>query len=387
METLNVSEQQPEQTHGEGGSVGTEPAVPTSSEAVAPVTASASESSIVAYPAIAPDHGAPPKDETPKTIAERTLADNVLADKIHAAKVLADKILAEADRIDVVRVDPVKIGAAKADAQNKADAPKMDASLMTGKLMIMSPGERTWHGDGADANVKSEPNTSASSKRQFAGMAAVVALAVLAGAVSGALATVGVMRFAAVDAASTGGSQALETSVSRIDADILALKAGLEEAAKTGMSQVNKTNDRLDKIEKAQAEPSSKLAKLSEAMDRLRVAPPAAPVAAAAATPAVAKDATGSVTPSSASAAVAPSASSAPAVPAAAPKTEVARLPTVDGWVLRDINHGGALIEGRQGLYEVYAGDPVPGLGRVDAIRKQDGRWVVITSKGLVVAR
>ena len=383
-----MSEQQPEQTHGEGGSVGTEPAVPTSSEAVAPVTASASESGIVASPAIAPD-GAPPKDEMPKTVADRTLADNVLADKIHAAKVLADKILAgriEADRIDAVRVDPVKIGAAKADAQNKADARKMDASLMTGKLMIMSPGERTWHGDG-DANVKSEPNTSASSKRGFAGMAAVVALAVLAGAVSGALATVGVMRFAAVDAASTSGGQALETSVSRIDADILALKAGLEEAAKTGMSQVNKTNDRLDKIEKAQAEPSSKLAKLSEAMDRLRVAPPAAPVAAAAATPAVAKDATGSVTPSSASAAVAPSASSAPPVPTAAPKTEVARLPTVDGWVLRDINHGGALIEGRQGLYEVYAGDPVPGLGRVDAIRKQDGRWVVITSKGLVVAR
>jgi hypothetical protein len=38
-------------------------------------------------------------------------------------------------------------------------------------------------------------------------------------------------------------------------------------------------------------------------------------------------------------------------------------------------------------VYEVYAGDAVPGLGRVDAIRKQDGRWVVVTSKGLIVAR
>jgi hypothetical protein len=27
----------------------------------------------------------------------------------------------------------------------------------------------------------------------------------------------------------------------------------------------------------------------------------------------------------------------------------------------------------------------VPGLGRVEAIRKQDGRWVVLTSKGLVM--
>jgi hypothetical protein len=54
---------------------------------------------------------------------------------------------------------------------------------------------------------------------------------------------------------------------------------------------------------------------------------------------------------------------------------------------LRNVGNGSALIEGRRGLYEVYAGDPVPGLGRVDAIRKQDGRWVVVTSKGLIVAR
>jgi hypothetical protein len=65
----------------------------------------------------------------------------------------------------------------------------------------------------------------------------------------------------------------------------------------------------------------------------------------------------------------------------------MARLPTVEGWILRDVAHGGALIESRRGMYEVYAGDPIPGLGRVDAIRKQDGRWVVVTSKGLIVAR
>jgi hypothetical protein len=29
----------------------------------------------------------------------------------------------------------------------------------------------------------------------------------------------------------------------------------------------------------------------------------------------------------------------------------------------------------------------VPGVGRVDAIRKQDGHWVVVTSKGLIVGR
>jgi hypothetical protein len=105
-------------------------------------------------------------------------------------------------------------------------------------------------------------------------------------------------------------------------------------------------------------------------VEKLRVAP--APVAAAA--PVAAKEVTGSI--------------SAPAaVPASAPKVEVARLPTVEGWLLRDVANGGALIEGRQGIFEVYAGDPVPGLGRVDAIRRQDGRWVVVTSRGLIVAR
>ena len=91
-------------------------------------------------------------------------------------------------------------------------------------------------------------------------------------------------------------------------------------------------------------------------------------------------------TPAGTAALPTPAASPAPA-PSASPKPDVARLPKVEGWVLRDVAHGGALIEGRNGLYEDYAGDPVPGLGRIDAIRKQDGHWVVVTSRGLVVAR
>ena len=103
----------------------------------------------------------------------------------------------------------------------------------------------------------------------------------------------------------------------------------------------------------------------------------AAPAQAAAALP---KETTGSIAPTQvATAAAAP----APA----APKTEVGRLPTIEGWRLRNAGNGGALIEGRDGLYEVYPGDPIPGVGRVDAIRRQDGRWVVVTSRGLIVGR
>jgi hypothetical protein len=197
----------------------------------------------------------------------------------------------------------------------------------------------------------------------------------VAGALGGALATAGLGHFAGADKAASNNLM-LEASVARIDADLLALKASVEHTSKLGMSQFNKTSDRLDKVEKAQAEPAAKLAKLSDAVDKLRAAPQATPVAASVA----AKEVTGSISPPATAAVAAP-------VPLPVPKPEIARLPTVEGWVLRDVANGGALIEGRQGIFEVYAGDPVPGLGRVDAIRKQDGRWVVVTSKGLVIAR
>jgi hypothetical protein len=209
-------------------------------------------------------------------------------------------------------------------------------------------------------------------KRRFAAVAAVLALTTVAGALGGALATASFGHLIGVAEATSPANSALEASIARVDADILALRADVEHTSKIGISQFNKTSDRLDRLEKAQAEPAAKLAKLGEAVDKLRVAPASAPAA-----PVAAKEVTGSIAP--------PSAAAVPA--AAAPKVEVGRLPTVDGWVLSDVGYGGALIENRRRSYEVYAGDTVPGLGRIEAIRKQDGRWVVVTSKGLIVAR
>ena len=279
-------------------------------------------------------------------------------------------------KADAPKVDAVGMEASNAEA--KAETPKIDtakpeAPRFPGNVTIISPGERV----GADVK-------GTAAKRRFGAMAAMVALATVAGALGGALATAGLGKLTAADAvqASTKDT-ALETSLTRLDAEIAELKASLEHNSKATTGQLNKASDRLDKVEKAQAEPAAKLAKLSEAVDKLRTAQASTTTAAAASLSPKEKDVTGSTTPQQAAAAPA-----APApVPAAPPKTEVARLPTVEGWILRDVARGGALIEGRRGMYEVYAGDPVPGLGRVDAIRKQDGRWVVVTSKGLIVAR
>jgi hypothetical protein len=283
----------------------------------------------------------------------------------------------KADAPKVEKIEP-KVEAPKVEVK----AEKPEASRPSSNVMIMSPGDRKWSGEAK----ASEP---AAPKRRIAAMAAVVALAAVAGAIGGALATSGLGRGSATEAATAPRNIELEAAVARIDADIVALKASVEQNARLGVTQFNKTSDRLEKVEKAQVEPAGKLAKLSDEVSRLRAAAPAAPVAAAApaqvaaaapATTTVPKDVTGSVAPPAAAA-------TPPAAPATAAKPEIARLPTVEGWVLRDVGYGGALIEGRRGVFEIYAGDSIPGVGRVDAIRKQDGRWVVVTSKGLIVSR
>ena len=36
---------------------------------------------------------------------------------------------------------------------------------------------------------------------------------------------------------------------------------------------------------------------------------------------------------------------------------------------------------------KVETGTITPGLGRIEGIKRQDGRWVVVTSRGLVIGR
>ncbi|UWU72659.1 hypothetical protein [Bradyrhizobium sp. NC92] len=314
-------------------------------DATAPVVLEAAAG--IDAPSIAPDHEAPPKP---------------------------DPVKADAPKIELPRIEVPKVEA-KTEVKTEAKPePK------PGKLIVMAPSDRSWDREDFAPHVKADEPREAGSKRHLSAMAAVVAIAASVGAISGALATAGVMHFAAPAQApvQVADTSALDASVARIDADLVALKANVEQSSKSGLSQFNRANDRLDKLEKAQAEPLARIARLSEAVDKLRATPPAAPAQAAAAAP---KETTGSIAPTQ----VATAAAAAPKTEA--PKTEVGRLPTIEGWRLRNAGNGGALIEGRDGLYEVYPGDPIPGLGRVDAIRRQDGRWVVVTSKGLITAR
>lgn len=192
-----------------------------------------------------------------------------------------------------------------------------------------------------------EPAAPASERaRRALPLAAMIAMAAIVGAISGAAATFGVTHFAADDHAATAvaeRSRSVNDAIAKVNADLASVKANVETATKAN---------------------SSKLAKLSDSLDKLKSA-----------------EVTGSIAPPL------PSSVPSPVPSIAAPATQFGRLPIVDGWVLREVADGGALIEGQQGVYEVFAGDPLPGVGRIEAIRRQDGRWVVVTTRGLIVAR
>jgi hypothetical protein len=345
---LTVNEQKPEQTSGEPISLSVVPAVSPSSDAQSEPAAVSAQESI---------------EESVRKAVEDVVQEPSQEPANAESPTLAQAAAAEMPKAEAPKTD-------SADASNTGAA-EADAPPLPGKVIVMSSGDRAWTDHGKGSEQQAGESKGMFGNRRIAAIAAVVALAIAAGALGGALATAARMQ-AAGDGAATGSRQALEASVARIEADIQALRTGLEHTSKLGMSQFNKTSERLDKLDKAQADPAAKLARLSEAVDKLR-APTAAPVPVVA-VPATVKEVTGSVTPP------------AEAASAVAPKTEVSRLPTIEGWVLRDVARGGALIDGRRGVYEVYAGDFVPGLGRVDAIRRQDGRWVVVTTKGLIVA-
>ena len=194
--------------------------------------------------------------------------------------------------------------------------------------------------------------------------AALSMIAVLVGAALGSAATAGLLAMSGTPPAAPSDPMTFTAVLDRIDHELTTLKASIEGSAKQSSAQVAKITDRLERADKTQSDTAAKLARTSESLDRIdhRLAGNAS------------GEATGTV----------PSASLAPG----AGRPGASGAPILEGWLLRDVFNGGAMIQSpRNGLLEVIPGDNVPGLGRIDAIRRQDGRWVVVTSRGLIVAR
>jgi len=184
--------------------------------------------------------------------------------------------------------------------------------------------------------------------KRHALLAASVAIAAALGAVVGAATTGGLSKPATVDIA-VEENKGTQQSVARLAKEITSLKASFDAANKSAHSQIAKIGERLNRE---------------------------------------GADVTGSIAPPQ-SVPPAPQVSAPVPAPRPAPAAESflpPRLPIVADWSIRDAHDGYVYVQGHGDVYQVVPGAPLPGLGRVEQIKRQDGRWLVVTPKGIIVS-
>ena len=196
-------------------------------------------------------------------------------------------------------------------------------------------------------------------------LAASVALAAALGGVVGMLASGGFGKPAATTAevASVAERQAMQKSIAQLSHEVATLKTSIETANKSSRSQIAKISERLAH-ERADITGSISAPRTTPAAPASKPAPAVTPQAAA-------------PTP-------------APRLPqhmAALENPPAPHRTVVSNWTLQTARDGYALIESRGEIYQVVPGVPVPGLGRVEDIKREGGRWVVVTPRGIVVSQ
>ncbi len=184
--------------------------------------------------------------------------------------------------------------------------------------------------------------------KRYALLAASVTFAAALGAVVGALASGGFSAPARPDVAAVEENKAMQQSIARLGKEITTLKASLEQANKSAHSQIAKISERLDH---AAAEVTGSIS---------------APQTTAPAPRRCRRRARRSACRGGTPAACAP--------------------PVVAGWTIRDTRNGYVYVENHGEIYQVVLGAPLPGLGPVQSVKRQDGRWVVLTPKGIIVS-
>jgi hypothetical protein len=182
----------------------------------------------------------------------------------------------------------------------------------------------------------------------------VIAFAAIAGGLVGAVATAGIGQVLAARDDGPGAEEAvdaLRTSIGQLANEIKALKSGVGEGSRAAVDGLAALEDRLAAAEAAQAGLAGQITSLSKGLSNQQTA--SAPV--------VSSEVTGSIA--------------------------AARPPVARDWVLWRVRNGRALVQGNGGYFEVVPGSQLPGLGLVQRIVKEGGRWVVLTRNGMIVAR
>ncbi len=205
--------------------------------------------------------------------------------------------------------------------------------------------------------------------KRHALLAATVTLAAALGAIFGSLAT-GPATPPKPDVAALDERKAMQQSIARLSTEIGALKGNLEAANQAANTQLARISERLKRE-------SAEITGSISAPQTVAAAPAAAP-AETVATP----------LPQT----IAPPLPQTVATPLPQPRpTRVAaiepqRPPVVPGWTIHEVRDGYVYVQGYGDIYRVTPGARLPGLGPVESIKRQDGRWTVLTPKGVIVA-
>ena len=206
-------------------------------------------------------------------------------------------------------------------------------------------------------------------RRRMALLAASVTVAVALGAVIGAV-TANSLASTHDQVSSVQERKVMQQTIARLGDELSTLKTSLDAASKSAHAQ------------------TAQLAKLSQTMNEKLAA---ATTKASAALAQASAEVTGSI--AAPQTVAAQQAALAEPTPLPQPRPQqiaaVESLPrplVVPGWSVRGAARGAVLVESRGEIYEVVPGASLPGLGRVESIRRIDGRWIVQTPKGLIVS-
>ncbi|MDA9510344.1 hypothetical protein XI09_37995 [Bradyrhizobium sp. CCBAU 11386] len=159
----------------------------------------------------------------------------------------------------------------------------------------------------------------------------------------------------------------LRKQVSGVSENLDGLRTAVDQSSKATNDRFGRFAENLDRIERVSSSSTVKLDKLAQAqaqapaptLAQSQPSPQAAPMMASLAAPEV----TGSVPPS-----------------------ERASVPrkVVKGWSVRQAYEGIAILQSPNGVIEAVLGQQVPGLGRIEEIRNENGRLVVESSGGVI---
>jgi hypothetical protein len=213
--------------------------------------------------------------------------------------------------------------------------------------MVVAPKLGAGEDDAVEEEVGGADATAATVRRahssRFLMLAASVAFAAAFGSFIGSVSGSGLMRFfdpvAPASSTQTTTEAARETKLEL--AELSAIKTSLDSTSRSTSTQLVKLSDRLDKLDQRSASIET----------------------------------TGSIAIASAAPAV--------ALPAA-PKIPDRIL---QDWIVQDVQNGRALLQSRYGaMFDVGEGSTLPGVGRIDSIKRQDGQWLVLTERGTITS-